>query len=192
MAKQLKAFELTKADLTEVRKFTELNQDEQYEKYGCQHTTWQIDWKQCLADSLAALPLDFFISSTDSEEQKETAHSLHVHSRWRQQLVQMILSHNYRGKSQNRPIQDPNNHLEIQRAWQEWIEVFEKETLNFKNMETKDNVSALKIYGRSEINKLAQALPNQAPVTDDNIEQKKLKRKLDNSLLPKKNKHHAQ
>ena len=104
----------------------------------------------------------------------------------------MILSHNYRGKSQNRPIQDPNNHLEIQRAWQEWIEVFEKETLNFKNMETKDNVSALKIYGRSEINKLAQALPNQAPVTDDNIEQKKLKRKLDNSLLPKKNKHHAQ
>ena len=72
MAKQLKAFELTKADLTEVRKFTELNQDEQDEKHGCQHTTWQIDWKQCLADSLAALSLDFFVSSTCTQQTEAT------------------------------------------------------------------------------------------------------------------------
>ena len=58
-------------------------------------------------------------------------------------------------------------------------------------MEIKDKVSAvLKIYGGSEITKLAQLLSTQAQVADNN-EYRKLKRKLDNHLLPKENEHHA-
>ena len=105
----------------------------------------------------------------------------------RRQRVQIILSHNYREKSQNRPVHDPNNHLEIWQGWQD----FQEETLYFEKTEIKDKVSALKIYGGSDINKLARALPNHAPVAGDS-EHRKLKRKLDNRLLPKKNKHHAQ
>ena len=51
-------------------------------------------------------------------------------------------------------------------------------------------MNALKIYGGKDIKKLAHNLPQTAPVvTDDDY--KKLKRKLNNDFLPKKNKHHA-
>lgn len=51
-------------------------------------------------------------------------------------------------------------------------------------------MSALKIYGGKEIKKLARNLPDTAPVIGDD-DYKKLKRKLDNHFLPKKNKHHT-
>jgi len=51
-------------------------------------------------------------------------------------------------------------------------------------------MSALKIYGGKEIKKLTRNLPDTAPVVGDD-DYKKLKRKLDNHFLPKKNKHHA-
>ena len=54
----------------------------------------------------------------------------------------------------------------------------------------KDKVSALKIYGGLEVNKLAGNLPDTAPVAEDN-DYKKLKGKLDSHFLPKKNKHQA-
>ena len=52
----------------------------------------------------------------------------------------------------------------------------------------RDHVSTLKIYGSREIKK--HNLPDTAPVVRDE-DYKKLKRKLDNHLLPKKNKHRA-
>ena len=51
-------------------------------------------------------------------------------------------------------------------------------------------MSTLKIYGSKEIKKHAHNLPDTAPVVRDE-DYKKLKRKLDDHFLPKKNKHHA-
>jgi hypothetical protein len=84
----------------------------------------------------------------------------------------------------------PENRLEIGRAWEEWIEDFEEEAAFFEVNEIRDKVCALKIYGGQEIKKLARNLPDPDAVEGDD-DYKKLKRKLDNHFLPKKNKHHA-
>ena len=47
------------------------------------------------------------------------------------------------------------NLLEIGQAWKEWMEDFEEETLYFEITETRERMSALKIYGGKEIKKLA-------------------------------------
>ena len=65
----------------------------------------------------------------------------------RRQRVQILLRYNYKEKSQNKHVHNPNNHLEIRRAWQEWIEDFEEENLHFERTEIKDKAGALKIYG---------------------------------------------
>ena len=88
------------------------------------------------------------------------------------------------------PFKIPESPLEIGRAWKEWIEDFEEEMSYFEITEVKDQVSALKIYGGQEIKKLAGNLPDAMPVVGNN-NYKKLKRKLNNYFLPKKNKHHA-
>ena len=88
------------------------------------------------------------------------------------------------------PFKIPENPLEVGRVWREWIEDFEDETSYFEITEIGDHVSALKIYGGKEIKKLARNLPDTARVVGDD-DYKKLKRKLDNHFLPKKNKHHA-
>ena len=88
------------------------------------------------------------------------------------------------------PFKIPENPLEVGRAWREWIEDFEDETSYFEITEIRDHVNALKIYGGKEIKKLARNLPETAPVVGDD-DYKKLKRKLNNHFLPKKNKHHA-
>ena len=80
------------------------------------------------------------------------------------------------------PFKIPENPLEVGRAWREWIEDFEDETSYFEITEIRDRVNALKIYGGN--------LPETAPVVGDD-DYKKLKRKLNNYFLPKKNKHHA-
>ena len=107
------------------------------------------------------------------------------------QRNQRILSYNNRENLKIDPFNILNNHLEIGWAWQEWIKDFEEETSYFEITQIKNKVkSFVKIYGGSEIKKLVQCLPYQAPVADDN-KYRKLKRKLDNHLLPKKNKHLA-
>ena len=88
------------------------------------------------------------------------------------------------------PFKIPENPLEIGRAWREWIEDFQDEMLYFEIAKIRDCVNAQKIYGGKEIKKLARNLPETAPVVGDD-DNKKLKRKLNNHFLPKKNKHHA-
>lgn len=51
-------------------------------------------------------------------------------------------------------------------------------------------MNAVKIYGGKEIKKLAGNVPETAPMVGDD-DYNKLKRKLNNHFLPKKNKHHA-
>ena len=86
------------------------------------------------------------------------------------------------------PFKIPENPLEIGRAWDEWIEDFEDELHYFEIKDVKDQVSALKIYGGNEIKRLARNLPDTAEGDND---YQKLKQKLNNYFLPKKNKHHA-
>ena len=62
--------------------------------------------------------------------------------------------------------------------------------LYFEITEIRDRMSTLKVFGGKEIKKLARNLPDTAPVVGDD-DCKKLKRKLDNHFLPKKNKHHT-
>ena len=84
----------------------------------------------------------------------------------------------------------PHNPQETCRAWQEWFKDFEEETEYFEIKATKHKVSALKIYGRQEIKKLARNLPDIALVENAN-DYKKLIRTLNNHALPKKNKQYA-
>ena len=51
-------------------------------------------------------------------------------------------------------------------------------------------MSALEISGGKEIKKVARNIPETASVVGDD-DYKKLKRKLDNHVVPKKNKHHT-
>ena len=88
------------------------------------------------------------------------------------------------------PFKIPDNHLKVGRAWEEWMEDFEDEITYFEIREIRDKVSALKIYGGQELKKLARNLPDPPPIEVDN-EYEKLKRKLNNHFLSKKNKHYA-
>ena len=88
------------------------------------------------------------------------------------------------------PFKIPETPLEVGGAWREWIEDFEDETSYLEITEIRHRVNALKIYGGKEIKKLARNLPETAPVAGDD-DYKKLKKKLNNHFLPKKNKHHA-
>ena len=84
----------------------------------------------------------------------------------------------------------PEDRLQIGHAWEEWLEDFEEEISYLGISEIKDKVSALKIYGGTEIKKLSRNLLETPPQDGDN-DYTKLKRKLNNHFLPKRNKHHA-
>lgn len=82
------------------------------------------------------------------------------------------------------------NYLEVGRVWREWIEDFEDEISYFEIIEIRDRMSVLKIYGGKEIKKFVRNLLDIALVVGDD-DYKKLKRKLDNYFLSKKNKYYV-
>lgn len=94
------------------------------------------------------------------------------------------------------PFKIPENHLEVGRARQEWLEDFEEETAYFKITDVRDRMSALKIYGGLDlqesvrVKRLAHKPPDATSVVGDD-DYRKLKRKLNNIFLPKKNNQHA-
>ena len=59
------------------------------------------------------------------------------------QRIQRSSSYNKKGNLKIDPFKILDNHLEIGRAWQEWIEDFEEETSYFEITEIKDKVSHL-------------------------------------------------
>ena len=59
------------------------------------------------------------------------------------------------------------NPWEIGRVWKQWMEDLDEETSYFEITETRDRVSALKIYGGKEIKKFAHNLPDTALVDGD-------------------------
>ena len=89
-----------------------------------------------------------------------------------------------REKSPNRPVQDTRQSL------RDWVSIARMKILKseepsfifWNNGNQRQGQCSLKIYGGSETKKLAQFLPNQAPVVDDK-KYRKLKLKLDNIIL---------
>ena len=72
-------------------------------------------------------------------------------------------------------------------AWEEWLEGIEREFRYFKETDPVDKTDALIIYGGKDVAKLAKTLPD--PEAGNPYE--KLRTKLNNHYLPKKNKHYA-
>jgi hypothetical protein len=72
-------------------------------------------------------------------------------------------------------------------AWEEWLEGIEREFRYFKITDPIDKKDALIIYGGKQVAKLEKSLPN--PEAGNPYE--KLRTKLNNHCLPKKNKHYA-
>jgi glycyl-tRNA synthetase alpha subunit len=72
-------------------------------------------------------------------------------------------------------------------AWEEWLEGIEREFRYFKITDPVDKKDALIIYGGKQVAKLEKSLPN--PESGNPYE--KLRTKLNNHYLPKKNKHYA-
>ena len=85
------------------------------------------------------------------------------------------------------PFTSPEEICEIGKAWEDWLEAIEREFRYFKITDPEDKKDALIIYGGKEIARLEKSLPNP---TDGNPYEK-LKAKLNNHYLPKKNKHYA-
>ena len=72
------------------------------------------------------------------------------------------------------------------KVWDEWLEEIEREFRFFRITDHKKD--ALLIYGGKEISRLEKSLPN--PMGELN-EYEKLKKKLNDYFMPKKNKHYA-
>ena len=72
-------------------------------------------------------------------------------------------------------------------AWEEWLEGIEREFRYFKITDPIDKKDAPIIYGGKEVAKLEKSLPD--PETDNPYE--KMRTKLNNHYLPKKNKHYS-
>ena len=83
------------------------------------------------------------------------------------------------------PSDDP---LTTVKEWEIWLECIEREFRFFSITNNQDKVDALIIYSVTEIAGLENILPDKA---GDGNKYTKLKTKLNDYYLPKKNKHHA-
>eukprot|EP00794_Sanderia_malayensis_P021364 gene21364-23444_t len=94
---------------------------------------------------------------------------------------------------QVRPFVSTDSGISTGQAWEEWLEEIEREFRYFKIRDAQDKKDAMIIYGGRELARLEKSLPNPTPVeAEDELDAyEKLKRKLNDYYLPKKNKHHA-
>ena len=92
-----------------------------------------------------------------------------------------------------KPFIVPDEHVAQGPAWTEWLEGIEREFRFFRITEEQDKADAIIIFGGPEINRLSRSLPDPKPRTGVSLETvyDKLKCKLNDHFLPKKNKHHA-
>ena len=85
------------------------------------------------------------------------------------------------------PFVGPEELCAIRNAWEEWLESIERKFRYFKITDPVDKTDALIIYGVKDVAKLAKTLPD--PESGNRYE--KLRAKLKNHYLPKRNKHYA-
>ena len=86
------------------------------------------------------------------------------------------------------PFRPTENRLSTGIAWEEWLEETEREFRCFKINSTMDKKDALIIYGGKEIARLEKTLPNPEGDLDEYL---KLRTKLKEYFLPKRNKLYA-
>ena len=85
------------------------------------------------------------------------------------------------------PIVAPEDPSETGKCWEDWLEAIEREFCYFKITDPIDKTDALLIYGGKTIASLTKSLPDPTEGND----YAKLRNKLKNHYLPKKNKHHS-
>ena len=88
------------------------------------------------------------------------------------------------------PFRTTEDQLSTGKEWEEWLEAIEREFRYFKISSPTDKKDAIVIYGGREIARLEKSLPDPTDPTDLN-EYEKLRKKLNDYFMPKRNKHHA-
>ena len=82
--------------------------------------------------------------------------------------------------------------LSTGKKWEDWLEAIEREVRYFKIINPLDKKDALIIYGGKEISRLEKSLPDPTGEGAESLnEYEKLRKKLNDYFLPKRNKHHA-
>ena len=89
---------------------------------------------------------------------------------------------------QSKPFIPSDDPMTTGKEWVVWLEGIEREFRFFGITKDQDKVDALIIYGGTEIARLEKSLPDQE---GDGNKYTKLKTKLNDYFLPKKNKHYA-
>ena len=89
---------------------------------------------------------------------------------------------------QSKPFIPSDDPMTTGKEWEVWLEGIEREFRFFGITKDQDKVDALIIYEGTEIARLEKSLPNQE---GDRNKYTKLKTKLNDYFLPKKNKHYA-
>ena len=87
------------------------------------------------------------------------------------------------------PFRVTEDQLSTGKEWEDWLEAIEREFRYFKIINPVDKKDALIIYGGKEIARLEKSLPD--PTEGSLNEYEKLRKKLNDNFMPKRNKHHA-
>ena len=89
------------------------------------------------------------------------------------------------------PFRPTEDQLLTGKLWEDWLESIEREFRFFRVANPLDRKDALIIYGGSEIARLEKSLPDPEDPRKELDEYQKLRIKLNEYFLPKKNKHYA-
>lgn len=86
------------------------------------------------------------------------------------------------------PFRPPEDQLMTGKSWEDWLDGMEREFRYFRIMNPMDKKDAMIIYGGQEIARLEKSLPG--PVDSIDVYQK-LRQKLNDYYIPKRNKHYS-
>ena len=86
------------------------------------------------------------------------------------------------------PFRVTEDQLSTDKEWEDWLEVIEREFRYFKISNPVDKKATLIIYGGKEIAHLEKSLPDP---TGNLNEYEKLRVKVNDYFMPKRNKHYA-
>ena len=89
------------------------------------------------------------------------------------------------------PFRPSEDQLTIGKHWEDWLEEIEREFRYFKITSTLDKKDAIIIYGGQEIARLERSLPNPEDPHGELDVYKKLRKKLNDYFIPKRNTHYS-
>ena len=89
------------------------------------------------------------------------------------------------------PFKPSEDQLSTGKAWEDWLEEIEREFRYFRITSPLDKKDAIIIYGGQEIARLAKSLPDPEDPDGELDVYQKLRKKLNDYFIPKRNKHYA-